>query len=55
MNFIGEKIKLTDNWFRQVKRFYQAHDCHGCPVREACNKSKGNGRIEINPRLSHYK
>jgi hypothetical protein len=55
MNFIGEKVRITDNGFRQVKRLYQAQDCKECPVREACNKSKENRRIEINPRLSHYK
>lgn len=55
MNFIGEKIRVTDNGFRQVKRLYQAQDCKGCQVREACNKSKGNRQIEINTRLSYYK
>jgi IS5 family transposase len=34
-----------------VKRY----ELSGCPVREACNKSKGNRRIEINPKLNHYK
>ena len=42
MNFIGEKVRITDNGFRQVNRLYQAQNCNGCPVREACNKSKGN-------------
>ena len=55
MNFIGEKVRVTDNGFKQVKRLYQAQDCKGCPVREACNKSKGNRKIEINTRLSYYK
>jgi hypothetical protein len=55
MNFIGEKIRVTDNGFRQVKRFYQAHDCKGCPVREECNKSKYSRKIEINPKLNYYK
>jgi hypothetical protein len=55
MNFIGEKIRISENGFRQVNRLYQAQDYKGCPVREACNKSKGNRRIEINPRLSYYK
>jgi transposase len=55
MNFTGEKVRITDNGFRQVKKLYQAQDCNGCPVREACNKSNGNRRIEINTRLSHYK
>lgn len=55
MSFTGEKVRITDNGFRQIKRLYQAQDCKGCPVREACNKSRGNRRIEINPRLNHYK
>jgi len=55
MNFIGEKVRISDNGFRQVNRIYQSKDCKGCPVREACNKSKGNRKIEINPRLTYYK
>jgi len=55
MNFTQEKVRISDNGFKQVNRLYQAQDCKECPVREACNKSKGNRRIEINPRLNHYK
>jgi hypothetical protein len=55
MNLIEEKVKITDNGFRQVKRFYQAENCKGCPMREACNKSKWNRRIEVNPSLNYYK
>jgi hypothetical protein len=55
MNFIEEKVKITDNGFRQVKRFYQAENCNGCSMREACNKSKWNRRIEVNPSLNYYK
>jgi len=55
MNFIKEKIKVTDNGFRQIKRLYQAQNCNGCPMRKACNKSKGDRVIEINQRLNHYK
>ena len=55
MDFIREKVRITDNGFRQVNRLYQAQNCNGCPVREACNKCKGNRRIEINPKLNHYK
>jgi hypothetical protein len=40
MNFIGEIIRVTDNGFRQIKRFYQALDYKVCPVREECYKSK---------------
>jgi transposase len=55
MNFTQEKVRISDNGFKQVNRLYQAQDCKECPVREVCNKSKGNRRIEINPRLNHYK
>lgn len=55
MNFTGEKIKVTDNGFKQVKRIYQAKHCDRCPVRDSCNKAKGNRKIEINPKLNHYK
>ena len=55
MNFIKEKIRVTDNGFRQVKRLYQAKNCNGCPVRDICNKSKVNRIIEINEKLNHYK
>jgi hypothetical protein len=55
MNFIKEKIKYTDNGFRQAKRVYQVKKCNGCPMKEACNKSKGNRIIEINEKLNHYK
>jgi len=39
MNFIREKVIVSDNGFRQVNRLYLAQSCKGCPVREACNKS----------------
>jgi len=55
MNFIGEKIRVTDNGFRQVNRLYQAENCDECPVREECNKSKYSRKIEINPKLNYYK
>jgi transposase len=55
MGFIKEKTKITNNGFRQIKRLYQAQNCNGCPMRDACNKSKGNRVIEINERLNHYK
>jgi transposase len=55
MNFIKEKIKITDNGFRQIKRLYQAQNCNGCQMRDVCNKSKGNRIIEVNKRLNHYK
>lgn len=55
MNFIGEKVRISDNGFKQVNRLYQAQGCKKCPVRKTCNKSRYNRRIEINPRLNQYK
>jgi transposase len=55
MAFIKEKIRITDNGYKQVNRLYQAQNCQGCHMREACNKSKGNRCIEINPNLNRYK
>jgi transposase len=55
MKFIQEKVKITHNGFRQVKRLYQAQNCNGCPLRDVCNKSRGNRVIEINQKLNHYK
>jgi transposase len=55
MNFIKERVRVTDNGYKQVTRLYQAQNCNGCLIREACNKSRGNRIIEINQRLNHYK
>jgi transposase len=55
MRFIKEKIRITDNGYKQINRLYQAQNCQGCPLRESCNKKKGNRIIEINQRLDHYK
>jgi len=42
LDYIKEKTKITENGFKQIKRIYQAHNCTGCPMREACHKSIGN-------------
>jgi len=55
MTFFKEHIRVTDNGYKQVTRLYQAENCNECPIKEACNKSRGNRIIEINQRLNHYK
>jgi transposase len=55
MNFIKEKINITDNGYKQTKRLYQAQDCHGCSVRNICHNRHGNRIIEVNPKLNYYK
>ncbi|MCJ7448000.1 MAG: transposase [Bacteroidales bacterium] len=55
MPFIKEQIRITDNGYKQINRLYQAQNCYDCPMKETCNKGKGNRRIEINHSLNRYK
>lgn len=55
MKFIKERVRVTDNGYKQTKRYYQAKNCDGCPSRDKCHKNPGNRRIEINQRLNNYK
>jgi hypothetical protein len=55
MMFLREDIRVTDNGFKQTKRFYQAQNCIGCPAREKCHKQKRNRIIEVNPNLNWHK
>ena len=55
MTFINEANTTTANGYVQTKRFYQAHNCKGCPLRGSCHKKKGNRKIEVNPKLIRFK
>ena len=55
MTFVEETQATTANNYKQTKRVYQAQNCKGCPMRGPCNKQKENRKIEVNPRLVHYK
>lgn len=55
MKFIKEKVRMTDNGYKQTKRYYQAENCDECPSKDKCHKHPGNRRLEINPRLNSYK
>jgi transposase len=55
MSFVIEKKSTTDNGYEQTKRFYQAQNCKGCPLRGSCHKGKGNRQIEINPNLTRLR
>jgi transposase len=55
MTFVKETQTTTANNYKQTKRFYQAQNCKGCPMRGACNKHEGNRMLEVNPRLVGYK
>ena len=55
MVFLREETKVTDNGFKQTKRFYQAQSCIGCPAREKCHKQKRDRIIEVNHNLNWHK
>ncbi len=55
MKNIGTVQNKTKTGFIQTTTRYQATNCHGCPLRVSCHKSKGNRIIEINHALKKYK
>ncbi|MCK5674592.1 MAG: IS1182 family transposase [Spirochaetales bacterium] len=55
MTFVYEKQSTTANGYRQTKRIYQAQNCKGCPMRSSCHRGKVNRKIEVNPRLIHFR
>jgi hypothetical protein len=42
MELIKEAKRTTANGYQQNKKFYQAQNCQGCPMRGACHKQKVN-------------
>jgi len=40
MTFVRESTRTTDNGYKQIKRYYQAQNCKGCPMRGPCHKGK---------------
>lgn len=55
MTFIKESARRTKTGYRQTKRYYQAQNCCGCPMRGVCHKSKSNRIIEVDLKLMRYK
>ena len=55
MNLAKESRRRTKNGYLQDKKFYQAQNCSGCPMRGPCHKQKKNRIIEVNPKLVRYK
>jgi hypothetical protein len=45
----------TSTGFEQLVTVYQAKNCHDCPLRSQCHKSKGNRKVEINHNLKRLK
>lgn len=55
MNKIGSYRKITDAGFEQTYVRYQAKNCHNCPLRSVCHKSKENRTIDVNHELIRLK
>jgi hypothetical protein len=45
LNYIFTKEVRSENGFLSKRKIYECQDCSGCPVKEACTKSKHNRRI----------
>lgn len=55
MKRISERTRITTNGFKQKITQYQARNCNGCPLREACHSQKGNRIVDINHRVRTLK
>ena len=55
MKRVGENTRKTANGFNQKLTKYQAKNCKGCFLREACHSQKSNRIVEINHRLRKLK
>lgn len=51
MDYIGERIKKSENGFEQKSSLYEAQNCTNCSLLSRCHKSQGNRRIEVNHNL----
>ena len=55
MHKIYDKKRTTKSGYQQTSSVYQAQNCHRCPLRTACHRSKGNRKIERNYKLERHK
>lgn len=55
MNKVGTARKVSDLGYISLVSIYQAQNCHGCPLKSGCHKSKYNRRIEINHELNRLR
>jgi len=55
MEKVGEGKRISSNGYESKVVYYQAKNCHGCPLRGLCHQSKGNRKIEVNHRLNELK
>ncbi|MDI3319438.1 transposase [Pinibacter soli] len=50
-----DKERCPGYYFEQTLTKYQAKNCKGCSLREACHKQKDNRIIEVNHNLNRLK
>lgn len=55
MERTGSTQQVTKTGFVQQLAVYQAKDCRGCPLKEACHGGAGNRIIEVNHELRRLK
>ncbi len=55
MQNIGTYKQKNKSGFEQTITRYQAKNCHGCPMRGVCHKSKSNRSVELNHNLIRLK
>ena len=45
----------TDNGYLGEKRYYEAEDCIGCPLKERCTKVMGNCLVNLDFQLKAWR
>jgi len=53
--FRYESKEKTESGYELRKRHYRSKSCDGCPLKEACTKSKGNREISVSMKYLRYK
>lgn len=53
--FIREFNKKTDLGYLSRIREYGCQNCSGCPLKSDCTRAAGNRRIQISPKLNHFR
>jgi len=55
MEKIGTSTRKSESGYTSNTTFYQAKNCHGCPIKCLCHKAKENRIIEINHNLNQHR
>ena len=55
MEKVGTSTRTSESGYISNTTFYQAKNCHGCPLRALCHNGTGDRRIEVNHKLNEYR